>query len=137
MESLLDTSFQLAVLDQDDRNHAVSRRHFVALPGKLLLPAVILPELMYHLNSIGGTHAVIKGLRTIQAGRLEIVEHQAADYHRATEILENYSDSRIDFVDACIMALAERLTITRILTFDRRDFGLYRPAHCEYFDLLP
>jgi len=35
------------------------------------------------------------------------------------------------------MALAERLKIARILTFDRRDFGLYRPAHCDRFDLLP
>jgi predicted nucleic acid-binding protein len=58
-------------------------------------------------------------------------------YTHALDILEKYSDSRIDFVDACIMALAERLSITRILTFDHRDFGLYRPAHCEAFELLP
>lgn len=35
------------------------------------------------------------------------------------------------------MAMAERLGITRILTFDQRDFGMYRPSHVERFDLLP
>jgi uncharacterized protein len=35
------------------------------------------------------------------------------------------------------MALAEYLAITQICTFDRRDFSIFRPAHCEYFERLP
>lgn len=35
------------------------------------------------------------------------------------------------------LLLAERLNITQILTFDRRDFSVFRPAHTPYFDLLP
>ncbi len=35
------------------------------------------------------------------------------------------------------MVIAERLNITRIVTFDRRDFSVFRPSHCEYFELLP
>jgi hypothetical protein len=44
---------------------------------------------------------------------------------------------KIDFVDALIVAMAERLNITRLLTFDRRDFQLLRPKHCVSFELLP
>lgn len=40
-------------------------------------------------------------------------------------------------VDCCIMALAERLHVTRIATFDRRDFSIFQPRHCGYFELLP
>jgi hypothetical protein len=35
------------------------------------------------------------------------------------------------------MAQAERLNIARIATFDRRDFSVFRPKHCEYLELLP
>lgn len=29
------------------------------------------------------------------------------------------------------------LAITRICAFDRRDFSIFRPRHCDYYDLLP
>ena len=35
------------------------------------------------------------------------------------------------------MTIAERLGVTRIATFDRRDFSIFRPRHCDYLDLLP
>jgi hypothetical protein len=38
---------------------------------------------------------------------------------------------------ATVVATAERLKITRILTTDRRDFSLVRPRHCSAFELLP
>ena len=46
---------------------------------------------------------------------------------RVAEILDEYLDSRIDFVDASVMAVAERYGSTKILTLDQRDFRLYRP----------
>jgi len=42
-----------------------------------------------------------------------------------------------DFVDAVIVAISERLRITRVLTLDRRDFSIMRPIHCDYFEILP
>jgi predicted nucleic acid-binding protein len=51
--------------------------------------------------------------------------------------MQTYEDSKLDFVDYCIMALAERLTIMQVCTFDRRDFAMFRPCHCDYLDLLP
>ncbi len=50
---------------------------------------------------------------------------------------DNAPDSRLDFVDATVIAIAERLNITRILTIDKRDFGMVRPTHADAFDLLP
>ena len=67
-----------------------------------------------------------------------ILEAPAAqDYSRSSEILLKYNDANIDFVDACIFAMAERLNITKILTVDRRHFQLFRPSHCEAFEILP
>ena len=61
----------------------------------------------------------------------------AADYKRAAEIIRKYDDANIDFVDAIIAAIAERLNITKILTVDRRHFGMFKPNHCEAFEILP
>ena len=59
------------------------------------------------------------------------------DYSRSAELLKQYADASLDFVDALIAAMAERLNITRLLTLDRRDFQLIRPKHCPTFELLP
>ena len=59
------------------------------------------------------------------------------DVKRAIDVMESYADARFDFVDCCIMALTERLNITRICTFDRRDFSIFRPKHCDFLELLP
>ena len=48
-----------------------------------------------------------------------------------------YADSRIDFVDATVIAMAERLNCETILTLDLRDFTLYKPEVRAAFMLLP
>ncbi len=35
------------------------------------------------------------------------------------------------------MAMTEGLNVTEICTFDRRDFSIFRPTHCDYLELLP
>ena len=59
------------------------------------------------------------------------------DLERVTALPGKYADSRVDFVDCVIAAMAERLGVTRILTVDRRHFGLFRPANCDYFEIIP
>jgi predicted nucleic acid-binding protein len=137
MDSVADTGFVYAVIYPRERFHAEARALYLALSDRVLLPAVALVELAFLADRAGGTQAIIATMQAIRQSRIELIDLIGEDYDRAVEILTKYSDTRIDFVDACIMALAERLNVTRILTFDRRDFGLYRPAHCEHFELLP
>ncbi len=51
--------------------------------------------------------------------------------------MQQYADARVDFVDCVIVAMAERLNIKRILTGDRRHFFLFRPRHCQTFEVIP
>lgn len=134
---LVDTSFLYAVLEPHEKQHAVARAIYLDSPQNLLFPSVGTTELTYLANRLGGTPAVVEALIVLHQSSIVIIEPTREDYERIIAILRKYHDSRIDFVDACIMALAERLKVTRILTFDRRDFGLYRPAHVESFELLP
>ncbi|MBI5670134.1 MAG: hypothetical protein HZC41_19230 [Chloroflexi bacterium] len=56
---------------------------------------------------------------------------------RTADLLDQYADSRVDFVDASIAAVAERLNLTRVLTLDQRDFGILRPRHVTRLEALP
>ena len=60
-----------------------------------------------------------------------------SDMKRMQQIMLRYTSAEFDFADVAVMALAERLNITQIATFDRRDFSLFRPIHCEFLELLP
>ena len=84
-----------------------------------------------------GNAAAADFAESLAATPLTLENPTPEDYHRAAAILRQYADARLDFVDALIAAMAERLNITRVLTLDRRDFQLMRPKHCPGFELLP
>ncbi len=59
------------------------------------------------------------------------------DMDRMQQIMNDYQSSEFDFTDVAVMALAERLNISQVGTFDRRDFSIFRPSHCAFLKLLP
>ena len=59
------------------------------------------------------------------------------DLTRTVEVMDKYLDTDLGFVDASLVAVAERLKIREILTTDRRHFSLIRPRHCASFVLKP
>lgn len=76
-------------------------------------------------------------VRAVRDPGWSIVPLPDSDLERAAELLDQYHDSKLDFVDATIVAMAERLNVRRILTLDRRHFEMIRPRHCPAFEILP
>lgn len=136
MTALLDTGFLLAVLDADDEFHPACVAALVN-ESHPLLPDVVLPELAFMILRELGYPVLISFLQAIGQGELAIERATLADLERTAEILGKYADSRIDFVDCVIAAMAERLNIQHILTVDRRHFQLFRPQHCSHFVIQP
>ncbi len=137
MTVILDTSFLYALTAKNDRNHARVLAVAQTLNQPLILPTVVLPEICYLISSRLGHRAMRQFIANLTAGVAQLEPLSKPDLVRAQEILEQYADSQLDFTDTAIIALAERLGITHILTLDRRDFSLIRPRHCAYFELLP
>ncbi|MGI8884502.1 MAG: PIN domain-containing protein, partial [Pyrinomonadaceae bacterium] len=81
--------------------------------------------------------ALITFVRLVSEGEYQLLRTTESDLERAAEILEKYDDNNIDLVDAVIVAMTERLEIEKFLTVDRRHFGVFKPKHCEAFELLP
>lgn len=136
MTALLDTGFLLAVIDADDSLHAACASALEAESAPLL-PDVVLPELAYLILRELGYPALTTLLRSVATGELVQLKSAPQDLERAAEILEKYADSRVDFVDCAIVAMAERLNLNKILTVDRRHFTMFRPKHCDYFEIAP
>ncbi len=76
-------------------------------------------------------------LADIAGGALEPMSVDAHDWPRIIELTWKYRDLGLGTVDASVIALAERLKLTRIATLDHRHFSVVRPAHVEAFELLP
>ncbi|WP_433711962.1 PIN domain-containing protein [Nocardia sp. CA-084685] len=60
-----------------------------------------------------------------------------ADYARMADLVVQYGDFPLGAADASVIAVAERLGITRISTLDHRHFRQVVPKHCGAFDLVP
>jgi predicted nucleic acid-binding protein len=76
-------------------------------------------------------------IRQVQYPSWHIENLAVDDLYRSHQLLAQYSDARLDFVDATLVAIAERLQIDTVLTLDKRDFYMIRPLHIDYFTVLP
>ena len=137
MTAILDTSFLFALADKSDRNHQRVLTVAQSLNETLVLPVVVLPEICYLIASRLGHQAMRHFVSSVTTQSIQVEPVTSEDLVRVHEILEQYADNQLDFTDAAIVALAEKLTITRVYTLDRRDFSMIRPRHCDYFELLP
>ena len=137
---LVDTSFLYTLFNSQDKNHKRCLA-FIEASGKagdrFLFPEIILGEVTFLFRRKGGIPAVSGFLEAFLAMNPTPISLEKADISRAREIMLAYPTAELDFVDCCIMALSERLNISKICTFDRRDFGMVIPKHTEFFELLP
>ena len=135
MAILVDTGILYALADADDRWHDQARR-WVEDGSELLIAAVtVLPEVTYLLQTRLGNDAELAFVQSVASGELEVEELRRADLSRSAEIMRRYP--AIGFVDASLVAIAERLGIEAVATTDRRHFRAIRPKHTKAFALLP
>lgn len=137
MPVLVDTSGILAIADAASNVHHAVIDYLAATREAFLLPVTVLPEADYLIASRLGVRVELAMRRSLAAGQFELENFSRADLPRCLELVAQYADSTIGLVDASIVAIAERLEITRILTLDYRHFRMFRPKHCGAFELVP
>ncbi len=138
MTVITDTSYLFAIYNSKDINHQIAADFaFQTITDVMLVPDVVLPELAYIFVRDMGYAGLQSLLDNFRISEVELVPLEKGDLGRMRQITKTYASAEFDIVDCCIMALAERLQITRIATFDRRDFSIFRPRHCDFLELLP
>ena len=137
MPILVDTSGLYALLDRADTGHPAVSAFLRGNRESLILPVTVLPEADYLVSSRMGVAVELAMLTAVVSGELQLQTVTRADVARTAEIIEQYAGSDLGFVDASLVAVAERLRVTRVLTLDHRHFRMIRPRHCPAFELLP
>jgi uncharacterized protein len=135
MPLLVDTGVLFALADRTDAWHGRVIALMKATREPLLAPVTVLPEVTYLLASRLGTHAERAFVRSLADGEVGVENLRSDDYARASDVLRRYED--IGFVDASLVAIAERLKLRVIATTDRRHFTRIQPAHVPRFTLVP
>jgi hypothetical protein len=93
-------------------------------------------EALHILNSRGGWRAQSPLLKWAGDGRPQIDSVESGEIQRVTDLMAKYADVPMDFADACLVVLAERLGSDLIFTIDS-DFRVYRWKGRRSFRLTP
>jgi predicted nucleic acid-binding protein len=137
MALVLDTGVLYSALDRNEPGHLACRLLLEATDEEIVIPSPVLPEVDYFIGDRLHPGVLISLLRDIQLGSFRVVDLEADDYFRIEEIVAQYADSNIGFVDAAVLAIVERLNEPKLATLDRRHFAMLRPRHVESLTLLP
>ncbi len=136
MAILIDTGALFAIADRADDHHEAACSVLAEIHEPLIVPAPVVVEAAYLLQKVLGVLAERRLVQSIIAGEMRMAPLTKDDLRRIDALLGQYAEARIGFVDASVVAIAERLGITRLLTTDHRHFAMIRPRHCSAFELL-
>ena len=121
---LLDTGPWLALFHSADRDHARSvawlRREGAGI--RLLSTWPVFTEVAFFLRAATKQRV----LEWIDRGAVELVDLDSRDRTAMHASIGRFADQRPDLADASLLAIADRLGIGEVATFDRKDFSMYR-----------
>lgn len=124
-------------MDRSDADHASCRKLIDECEEEILIPELTLPEIDYWISERLHVGVALAFLDDLQSGAFRLCQMHPADYVRAHELMDRYSDADIGLVDCSILATVERLGEEKLATLDRRHFSMMRPVHTKALNLLP
>ena len=130
---LVDSGPLIALFNGNDQYHAASVAFIKANRSELITTIASITETL-HLLSFS-RNAQIDFLEWIYAGAVTIESIETADLDRIIALTKKYADLPMDFGDACLVFLGEKLNIDTIATIDR-DFDVYRMEGKRPFTIL-
>jgi uncharacterized protein len=121
---LLDSGPWIALFLGRDNAHnaAVSWLEREAAGMTLISTWPVLTEVCFFLNAVGKQSC----LSWVERGAVTLLDLTSADRGRMQSLIGQFKDQMPDLADASLLAVAERLTIRQIATFDLQDFNVYR-----------
>lgn len=122
MKTICDTGPIVAFLNRRDPFHEWAVSQFAVLRPPLFTCEAVLTEAFYFLRSDG---LVVEPLFEMLERKALAVDFRFSDpAPRIRKLMHRFS--RMDFADACVVAMSERWERCQVLTLDVRDFSVYR-----------
>jgi predicted nucleic acid-binding protein len=132
---LIDTGAILAILDRRDRWHPACSRAIRQLRLPALTSEAVLTE-VFHL--LGRSRVELNvAWSFVRSGPIQLATIHHSELAHIESLMSQYRDRPMDFADATLVYLAERESLSAILTVDRADFSTYRFGRRKRFQILP
>jgi uncharacterized protein len=130
---LIDSGPLIALFSRNDKYHAASVEFIKTNRSELITTLASVTETLHLLDF--NRNAQMDFLSWTYAGALVIEPITRNDFLRIKTLITKYSDLPMDFADACLVFLSEKLNISKIATIDR-DFDVYRSKGKKPFTTL-
>lgn len=136
---LIDTSAIYALADRNDVHHVEAVGYYDAVSGDrtFVITLPIVTECCWLLETRLGPESAWLFVDDVIQGAFRVHVSDEQDLKRAVQIDRHYRDAGFGFADACSLAACERLKLTTVFTFDRRDFTVYRTTGRKALKLVP
>jgi len=135
INAILDTGPWVALIDRSESRHLDCVRWLKDFRGHLYSTEAVLTEVMYLLNF--STNAQLAALDFIVQSIVEIVPADIESTKKSKTLIAKYSDLPMDYADATLVCLASETGIRNIVTFDQKDFSVYRLRKAKSFFIHP
>jgi len=124
MNAILDTGPWVALIDRSESKHSICVQWLKNYSGRLYSTEAVLTEVLYLLNfSVKAQSAAID---FVLKSVVEIIPSSVESLKKAKNLIKKYSDLPMDHADATLVCLAMDTGIPDIITFDEKDFNIYR-----------
>jgi uncharacterized protein len=133
--ALIDTGAILALLDSSDPWPVPCKKIFRQLRVPLLTSEAVLTELFHF--TVAKLAAMEAAWTFLRSGTTVLGTIQDAELSQLHALMLQYWDRPMDFADATLVHLANRESLSAILTVDQADFATSRLRGKKRFHVLP
>jgi hypothetical protein len=132
---LLDTGPLVSYLVASEKDHLKVAAQLDSFTGQLFTTTAVITETMHLVARARKGPALLAEF--VAQSELQILDFsEAGQLAEAARRMEKYANLPMDYADATLVLLAERLKVFEILTLDRRGFSVFRSSRGKRFSLL-
>jgi len=135
MIAIIDTGPWVALIDRSETRHTESVQMLKNFSGRLYSTEAVLTEVLYLLNF--SISAQCAALDFVLESVVEIVPANTKSLQKTKNLMKKYADLPMDYADATIVYLATETHIQNVITFDRKDFAIYKLPKKQGFTIMP
>ena len=135
MIAILDTGPWVALIDRSESRHTKCVDWLKKFSGRLYSTEAVLTEVLYILNF--SINAQCAALDFVLESVVEIVPSSIESLKKAKNLMKKYADLPMDYADATLVCLATETKIEYMVTFDKKDFAIYKLPQKKNFTILP
>lgn len=132
---LLDSGPAVALLNVRDPDHNWAIEFITGFSGQLHTTSAVITEAMHFAGATRKGPGLV--CEFVAASRMLVHDYaQAAELRDAVALMDKYADTPMDYADATLVLLAEKLGVYDILTLDWRGFTVFRTRDGRSFNIV-